>query len=115
MSGMLLNLTQDRVLARKIRYCDNVWNRMVGLLATPHPDANLACWLVPCNAIHTFGMKYAIDALFLNKKNKIVAIKRNLKPNRFSPIVRGAHSVVELVSGVEVNSFVGDQLILKSL
>ena len=33
--------------------------------------------------VHTFGMKYAIDVVILDKKGKIVSLRKNMKPNRF--------------------------------
>lgn len=108
----LFNLTRNQLLAHKVRYCDHFWSRVVGLLGTREADQDQACWLIPCNGIHTFGMSYPIDAFFLNKENRIVAIFRRLEPNRASPIFPEAHSVVEFASGHEREARVGDKLIL---
>ena len=38
--------------------------------------------LAPCNSIHTFGMKYAIDVAFLDKCGKVLLSKENIVPSK---------------------------------
>ena len=45
--------------------------------------------------IHTFFMKFPIDIIYLNKKMKIIKVKKNVKPNRLTMPVLGTHSVIE--------------------
>jgi len=49
--------------------------------------------------IHTIGMKYAIDVLILDKKNKVVAIKKNLEPNKIFLWNPAFNTVLELPAG----------------
>ena len=100
MKGGLVSVTRNKVLAQKIRYCNNFFTRIKGLLGTSKLDPNEACWIIPCNMVHTFGMQYPIDVAFLNKNNEVVSVVENLKPNRFSPLVKNAHSVLELAPGI---------------
>jgi len=111
-NNSLVNVTRNAVLASKVRYCNRPWSRLRGLLATSKEDGEV-CWLVPCKMIHTFGMRYPIDVLFLNKKNEVIAAIQNLKPNRLSPFVRAAHSVVEFSSGFYSEHALGDRLALE--
>ena len=83
----------------------------MGLLRKPRLAADEACWLIPCNQIHTFGMKYPIDIYFLDQKNEVIAIVKNVKPNRLSPYYDEAHSVIEFRSGLERNCNVGDKVV----
>ena len=110
MKKTLLNLTQNRVLSRNVKYCNRIFSRMKGLLGTSRPGEIEACWLVPCNSIHTLGMRYTIDAYFLNKKNEVVAIVKRLKPNRFSPLYLNAHSVLEFPAADGNHCQIGDRL-----
>jgi uncharacterized membrane protein (UPF0127 family) len=50
--------------------------------------------------IHTFFMKFPIDAIFLNHKFRVVRIIENMKPWRLSPWVFSADSVLELKGGI---------------
>ncbi len=97
----LVNVSQKKVIAHKVRYCDSFFSRLKGLLGTKELSRDEACWLIPCNMVHTFGLGYSIDVVFLDKKNEIVSVIQNLKPNRLSPLVRGAHSAVEFASGTQ--------------
>jgi len=71
-------------------------------------------WIAPCEAIHTFRMKFPIDVLFLDKKRKVLKIKSDMQPGRMSACLR-AHSVLELPSGTAAatQTVAGDQLELE--
>jgi uncharacterized membrane protein (UPF0127 family) len=56
-------------------------------------------WIVPCTGIHTLFMGFAIDAVFLDRRLQVVRTVPGLRPWRMVPLVRGAHSVVELPAG----------------
>ncbi|EQC51248.1 hypothetical protein M901_1095 [Bacteriovorax sp. DB6_IX] len=53
----------------------------------------------PCNSIHTFFMRFSIDAVFLNKDFKVIRIYRDLKPWRMTTIIWKANQVLELRAG----------------
>ncbi|HMQ11673.1 MAG TPA: DUF192 domain-containing protein [Oligoflexia bacterium] len=88
-------------------------DRMIGLLRHKYLDADHALWIVPCNSIQTFFMRFSIDVVFLNKHNTIVRLYKNLKPFRLTRIVSNAHSVLEMSQGCidkhQLN--LGDQLL----
>ena len=93
------NLSRDSKLAEHALDCRSFLSRAKGLLGTGQKSAVDGCWLVPCSSVHTFGMARSIDVYFLSKKNEVLAIRKNLKPNRFSPYQPGTHSILELFSG----------------
>lgn len=77
------------------------FERARGLIGTPPPvDGSYRAMLIlKCNAIHTFFMKFPIDAIFLDKDNKIVKRVNGIRPSRF--LVWGgfkAKSVLEISS-----------------
>ncbi len=60
-------------------------------------------WIVPCEAVHTFFMRFAIDLVYLDRKNRIKKIACGVPPWRLSACL-SAHSVLELPSGtVEIS------------
>ncbi|MBN2466463.1 DUF192 domain-containing protein [candidate division WOR-3 bacterium] len=61
--------------------------------------------------IHTCGMKFSIDVLFLDRQMRVVGMKTNLKPWRFA-WTPGARYVLELAAGriAETDAQVGDRL-----
>ncbi len=68
-------------------------------------------WIAPSEGVHTFGMKFPIDVLFLNRHKKILKIRPNMARSRISLSLR-AHSVLELPAGTAeaTGTAAGDQL-----
>ncbi len=85
--------------------------RRTGLLNHSKLDSGEGLWIVPCESVHTFFMKFAIDVVFLNKKRVVVKVRPNMVQRRIALALRG-HSVVELPVGVIESSGtrVGDQV-----
>lgn len=108
----LINLTKNTWLATKVRKADNFITRLVGLLKRKNLGPEEALWLVPSKGVHTMGMKFPIDVIFLDKNNKVTYLISNLTPYRATGIHLTAHSVVELQIGTIKKSLteVGDQL-----
>ena len=77
---------------------DSFRARLSGLHAYPYLPVNAGLWLVPCQAIHTFGLGYAIDVLFISRTCRIIKVVHNLRPGRIT-VCFAAHSVVELRGG----------------
>ena len=69
-------------------------------------------WIFPTQAIHTFGMKFPIDVVFLDSKLRVKRIYHRMPPRRLTTFVWRAKSVLELPSGSVASSgtAVGDQL-----
>ncbi len=109
--GVLMNKTRGQVLAKKVRLCSGFFNRLRGLLGTRTLDDSEACWLIPCNSIHTVGMQYPIDVYFLNRENRIISVLENVRPNRVAPVIWKAHSVLEFKSGARRDVRVGDEFL----
>ncbi|QFU24343.1 DUF192 domain-containing protein [Shewanella eurypsychrophilus] len=74
------------------------WLRLRGLLGRKRLTHEQGMLITPCNSVHTIGMKYPLDIVYLNNKNKVLKIKRNLQPWR-SSTCRGATQVLELAAG----------------
>ncbi len=91
----LINKTSRKVLLEKIRFAKTPWARFKGLLFTQNLPKNQGLWLIPCNSVHMFGMRYPIDVLFLDRNNRVIHKIAKLKPNRISPIIFKAKSVIE--------------------
>ncbi len=51
------------------------------------------------NGVHSVGMRFAIDVLFLDEQGNVIKTVSRLEPNRFAGAVRGAHSCLELAAG----------------
>ncbi|OZI24047.1 hypothetical protein CAL26_09410 [Bordetella genomosp. 9] len=72
--------------------------RLRGLLCRRRPRPGVGLWLSPCRAVHTFGMTYALDVVFLDRHGRVAAVVPALRPWRVALCLR-AVSVVELEAG----------------
>lgn len=92
----IINKRNKKVVVDKVKMANNPWTRLKGLLFTKELPEGEGMFLTPCNSVHTVGMSYAIDIIFLDKKNKVRKVIENMKPNRMSPIDLRSYSVLEL-------------------
>jgi uncharacterized membrane protein (UPF0127 family) len=92
-------LTRGHVLAEQLRPAHTHWTRLRGLLGTRTLPAGDGLWIRPCRQVHMFGMRYAIDVVFLDDAHRGVALVRALQPGRITPMVRDATRVLELPTG----------------
>src|SRR5262245_57294244 len=84
------------VLVERLRVADTHWTRLRGLLGTADLPAGDGLWIRPCRQVHMFGMRYAIDVIFLDGAQHVVELVADLRPWRVSPLVRAATSVIEV-------------------
>jgi len=94
----VMNRTRQIQLAHSIEVADEASTRRKGLLGRTNLLAGEGLWIVPCEAIHTFGMKFPIDLVFLDRNKVVKKVRHNVVPGRLS-ICLSAHSVLELASG----------------
>lgn len=109
---MVLNVTRNTLVARELKVARNFFERVRGLIGSK-PLCGGEGFLIPyCRGIHTFGMSYAIDVLYLDDEGKIVAAFEGLDPNRFGAVNLKTRSVLELPVGAikRSKSQVGDLL-----
>ena len=81
-----------------IDVADTSSKRRTGLLKHAGLAKGQGLWIVPCEAIHCFGMKFSIDVLFLNKKRKVLKVRKDMGRWGIALCLR-AHSVLELPAG----------------
>jgi uncharacterized membrane protein (UPF0127 family) len=96
-----INLTRGVRLTECGRVADTFLTRLVGLLNDKQPlEFGGGMWISPCNSIHSIGMRFKFDAIFLDKNLRVVHLVREMKPWRISKMVFSAHSVLELPGGL---------------
>lgn len=105
------NRTRDTVLAEQAGVADSSATRRTGLLKHESLPDGEGLWIAPCEAVHTFGMKFPIDVLYLDRKRKVLKVRERMVPWRISGCLR-AHSVLELPAGMasRTGTVAGDEL-----
>jgi uncharacterized membrane protein (UPF0127 family) len=112
--GYAFNQTRQTYLATELRVADTHRTRLVGLLATSARDfvSGKGLWIVPCRGVHTLGMRFPIDVVYLNSAKAVVHVEENLAPWRLAPVRLQAASVVELPANTisESKTRIGDSI-----
>lgn len=112
--GQAYNRTRQTHLATALAVADTHWRRLRGLLGLTVDDFGngRGLWIVPCRGIHTLGMGFAIDVLYLDHGLKVVGIQPDVRPWRVTPVLMQATSVLELPCGTaaETKTAVGDTI-----
>lgn len=110
--GKLSNKNED-CLIENVFITSNFLDRMCGLLFRPQLDTDEALLIMPCSSVHTFGMRYSIDLVYLDEALTILKTVSAIKPWRMSAC-SGARAVLELATNrIEQLSLVeGQQLVL---
>jgi uncharacterized membrane protein (UPF0127 family) len=88
----------DRVVCERCLVADRPWARMRGLLGRSELPRGEGVLLRPAGSIHTFFMRFPIDAVFVDGEGTVVGVERELSPWRTARR-RGARAVLELAAG----------------
>jgi uncharacterized membrane protein (UPF0127 family) len=107
----ITNLTRTTVLGDSIDLADTSAKRRTGLLKHERLAPGEGLWIVPCESVHTFFMKFPIDLVYLSKDRKVKKVRHAVKPWRMSACL-SAHSILELPAGAveKTGTQVGDEL-----
>jgi uncharacterized membrane protein (UPF0127 family) len=111
----MIRLKDNRMIASPCLVADTIWTRMKGLLGRESLETGSGMLIEPCNSIHTFFMKFSIDAVYLEKESrnyKVVSIRRDRKPWRMDFPNFNATAVLELPAGAAGDLAEGDLLCL---
>jgi len=92
------NKTRERFVATHATVADGYFSRLVGLLGTTRRWARpgKGLWIIPSHGVHTIGMMYALDLIFLDRNHKVVDVEEHVRPFRISKVSFKAESVLEL-------------------
>lgn len=107
-----INATNRADLGAQIAWANTAPARRRGLLGRDNLPDGQGIYLVPCMWIHMFWMRFAIDAAYLDREGRVLAVSHSLKPWRIGRPVWRADGVLELPAGTlrRTNTQVGHQI-----
>jgi uncharacterized protein len=112
--GQAFNRTRQAFLATELCVADTHWTRLRGLLGRDSDDFGngSGLWIVPCQGVHTLGMGFPIDVIYLDREMKVIHVQPDLRPWRFAPVRRLATSVLELPcrTAAKTKTAIGDKI-----
>ena len=93
------NRTRNSLLGTRVSPAATFWSRLRGYIARPRPKQGEGILLIPCDAIHTWGMTFELDVLFLDDRGRVLELVRSLRPWKRTRKVAGARYVLEVPAG----------------
>lgn len=114
-STKIYRVKDSRVFADPCMVADSILTRFQGLMGKTGLPSGSGLLIEPCNSIHTFFMRFAIDVAYLARDAggyKVLAIRRGMVPWRVDFPVFGARAVLELPVGSAETLNEGDLLCL---
>ena len=113
------NKTRETFVATEAAVANSYVRRLVGLLGKTKRWARFGCglWIIPSRGVHTIGMLFPIDLIFLSKDKEVVHIEEFVRPFRISRVSLKAASVLELPAHTiyRTGTRVGDRLEISPL
>jgi uncharacterized membrane protein (UPF0127 family) len=110
----VFNRNRESFLGLRVAPADTLIGRLRGLLGRIRLNPDDGIWLVPSRGIHTIGMLFAIDLIYLDAANRVIHLVENIGPFRISPIRIKCASILELKSRAiySSNTQIGDHLLI---
>ena len=98
MKTVSLKTVDGEVVCERCLVADSPWSRMRGLLGRRGLESGEGLLLRPAGSVHTFFMRFPIDAVFLARNGDVLKVSSDVKPWRIRS-QRKAHAVLELPAG----------------
>lgn len=113
----VFNKTKQTFLAYRVKVADSIISRLVGLLGKRSLEPDSGLWIFPSRGIHTLGMMFDIDVVFLDKDLKVVGVREVVHPFSMTGIYLNAESVLELPAHTIFKSrtSAGDELMIDTI
>ena len=112
------NRTRETFVATEARVADGYFTRLVGLLGKTRRWAKpgRGLWIIPSHGVHTIGMLFALDLVFLDRSLTVVHVEEHVRPFRISKVSLKTMSILELPPHTVFRSGtrVGDRLEISS-
>lgn len=113
-SVYIYNKTRQTFVATEVTVADSYVRRLVGLLGKTRGWAQngKALWIIPSQGVHTIGMLFPIDLIYLSKEKQVIHVEEFVRPFRISKVSLKTRSVIELPPHTiyRTGTQVGDQI-----
>ena len=113
-SYWVFNQTRESFLSLGVRGADTTFSRLKGLIGKLKLRSDDGIWVVPSRGIHTIGVLFPIDVIYLDEDSRVVHLVEHFGRFRIAPIRRQAASVLELPTHTihASQTQVGDRLVI---
>ena len=110
----IYNQTSECFLGLRVAAADSTFARLKGLIGKLTLGLDEGLWIVPSRGIHTVGVLFPLDLVYLNEDNRVLHVVESFPTFRISPLITQASSVLELPTHTIYSSQTqpGDQLVI---
>jgi uncharacterized protein len=113
-SYCVFNKSTESFLGLNVGRADTQFARLRGLLGRLELRSDEGLWMIPSRGIHTIGVLFPIDLVYLNSAFRVIHLVEHLSPFRLGPLRLKSSSVLELPPHTiyASHTHVGDQLLI---
>jgi uncharacterized membrane protein (UPF0127 family) len=110
----IVNASKKVLIVDRAQIANTDEDRRIGLLERQGIARGEGLWIVPCQQVHTIGMRFPIDIVFLDKSGKVVQVEPRV-PEGFRVACPAAYSVLEIAPGraLDTGLNLGDKLVFQ--
>jgi uncharacterized protein len=108
------NATRECFLSLNVKAADTIFSRLRGFIGRFRLRSDEGIWVVPSRGVHTLGLFFPIDVIYLDENNRVIHLVEYFRSFRIGPIKTQAESVLELPTHTIYSSHTqsGDQLVI---
>ena len=99
MKTIALRTAEGRFIAHEVRIAGSWAARLLALSGERSLPTRAGLFLSPAHGIHTFGMRFAVDVVFLSRQMRVLGLAQRVQPWRVLLAPRGTGHVLELAAG----------------
>jgi len=92
-------LRNGQKIAGDVYVADTFLTRLKGLLFKKEMNEDKGLLIRPCSQVHTIGMKFNIDVVFLSNSGEVVHTEIDMEPGSVSPHIKFSNQILELKGG----------------
>jgi uncharacterized membrane protein (UPF0127 family) len=110
----IYNQTRESFLSLEVTAADTTFTRLKGLIGRLRLRPNEGLWVVPSSGVHTIGVLFPLDLIYLDDKSRVVHLIEHFPAFSIAPLRTHATSVLELPTHTIYSSQtqVGDELVV---
>ena len=110
----VFNKTRESFLSLNVTLTDTHATRLKGLVGKLRLKGDEGIWVVPSQGVHTVGVLFAVDLIYLDADNQVIHLEESFGTFRIGPVRTNGASVLELPTRTIYSSHtqVGDQLVI---
>jgi uncharacterized protein len=108
------NQTRECFLSLGVTAANTTLSRLRGFIGRMSPRADEGIWIVPSSGVHTLGVLFPLDLIYLDANYRVIHLVEHFPTFRIAPLRSQSESVLELAPHTIYSSQtqVGDQLLI---